>query len=216
MVTSAGQQVLVDEASSTTYQNGTTSITVSGVAKGEGVLVLGTTSGATISAMQVIVDPTGVGITASSSSSAVIPFTRGAPTASKQEGQFPANWGPGSGTIIGGTAANKATEVALAAYPGGIVDRVVRLSNGEYTVHYIGATGRTTSSSTKRSRSSAPSSWADRVSQRGKQARRAMLFARVRSGHVCKSTIVSTVGKFTTSGGDAWIARHSYPVGAQG
>jgi hypothetical protein len=138
MVTSAGQQVLVDEASSTTYQNGTTSITVSGVAKGEGVLVLGTTSGATISAMQVIVDPTGVGITASSSSSAVIPFTRGAPTASKQEGQFPANWGPGSGTIIGGTAANKATEVALAAYPGGIVDLVVRLSNGEYTVHYIG------------------------------------------------------------------------------
>ena len=32
---------------------------------------------------------------------------------------------------------NKATE-ALAAYPGGIVDRVVKLSNGEYEVHNIG------------------------------------------------------------------------------
>jgi hypothetical protein len=30
------------------------------------------------------------------------------------------------------------TEAALAAYPGGIVDRVVKLSNGEYEVHNIG------------------------------------------------------------------------------
>ena len=44
----------------------------------------------------------------------------------------------GSGTIVSGTTANKATEAALAAYPGGIVDRVVLLSNGEYEVHYIG------------------------------------------------------------------------------
>jgi len=36
------------------------------------------------------------------------------------------------------TTANKATEAALAAYPGGIVDRVVKLSDGEYIVHYIG------------------------------------------------------------------------------
>jgi hypothetical protein len=34
--------------------------------------------------------------------------------------------------------ANKATEAALAAYPGGVVDRVVELSNGGYEVHYIG------------------------------------------------------------------------------
>jgi hypothetical protein len=34
--------------------------------------------------------------------------------------------------------ANKATEAALAAYPGGVVDRVVKLSSGEYEVHYIG------------------------------------------------------------------------------
>jgi hypothetical protein len=31
-----------------------------------------------------------------------------------------------------------ATEAALAAYPGGVVDRVVKLSNGEYEVHNIG------------------------------------------------------------------------------
>jgi hypothetical protein len=44
----------------------------------------------------------------------------------------------GSGTIVSGTAANKATEAALAAYPGGVGDRVVKLSNGEYEVHNIG------------------------------------------------------------------------------
>jgi hypothetical protein len=35
-------------------------------------------------------------------------------------GQIPANWSQGSGTIVSGTAANKATEAALAAYPGGV------------------------------------------------------------------------------------------------
>ena len=49
-----------------------------------------------------------------------------------------ATYSQGSGTIVSGTAANKATEAALAAYPGGIVDRVVKLSNGEYEVHMIG------------------------------------------------------------------------------
>jgi hypothetical protein len=68
----------------------------------------------------------------------VIPFKRGAPTTSKQDGQIPANYSQGSGTIVSGTTANKATKAALAAYPGGVVDRVVKLSNGEYEVHNIG------------------------------------------------------------------------------
>jgi hypothetical protein len=68
----------------------------------------------------------------------VIPFQRGAPTTSKQVGQIPANYREGSGTIASGTTANRATEAALAAYPGGVVDRVVQLSNGEYEVHNIG------------------------------------------------------------------------------
>ncbi len=75
---------------------------------------------------------------APSSASAVVPFSRGASSTSKQAGQIPADYKQGSGTIVSGTAANKATEAALAAYPGGIVDRVVQLSNGEYEVHYIG------------------------------------------------------------------------------
>ena len=68
----------------------------------------------------------------------VIPFTRGAQSTSKQVGQIPANYTQGSGTVVSGTQANKATQAALAAYPGGIVDRVVKLSNGEYEVHNIG------------------------------------------------------------------------------
>jgi hypothetical protein len=135
MSTSAGQKVTVDEASSTTYQNGTSSLSASAITTGESVLVLGTTNGTTITATQVTVQPTGG---ASATSSAVIPFQRGAPTTSKQVGQIPANFSQGSGTIVSGTAANKATEAALAAYPGGVVDRVVQLTNGQYNVHYIG------------------------------------------------------------------------------
>jgi hypothetical protein len=48
---------------------------------------------------------------------------------------IPASYSEGSGTIVSGKTANKATEAALAAYPGGVVDRVVELSNGEYEVH---------------------------------------------------------------------------------
>jgi hypothetical protein len=68
----------------------------------------------------------------------VVPFKRGAAATSKQDGRIPANYSQGSGTIVSGTTANKATGAALAAYPGGVVDRVVRLSNGEYEVHNIG------------------------------------------------------------------------------
>jgi len=99
--------------------------------------VLGTVSGTSITAAQVIMQPTGGG-SATSSAAGVIPFQSGAPTTSKQVGQIPANYTEGSGTIVTGTTANKATEAALAAYPGGVVDRVVQLSNGEYEVHNIG------------------------------------------------------------------------------
>jgi hypothetical protein len=135
--TPAGQKVTVNEASSTTYQKGTSSASASAVTTGEGVLVLGTTSGTTITATQVIVQPTSGG-SSTSSAAGVIPFQQGAPTTSKQVGQIPADYSQGSGTIVDGTTANMATEAALAAYPGGIVDRVVQLSNGEYEVHYIG------------------------------------------------------------------------------
>ena len=137
MTTSAGQKVTVDEAPSTKYQKGTNSISSSAITKGEPVLVLGITNGTTITATQVIVQTTGGG-SSTSSAAAVIPFQQGAPTTTKQVGQISASFSQGSGTIVSGTAANRATEAALAAYPGGIVDRVVLLSNGEYNVHYIG------------------------------------------------------------------------------
>jgi hypothetical protein len=138
MSTSAGQSVTVDEASSTTYQNGTSPTTASAISTGDNVLVLGTTSGTTITATQVVVQPTDGGGAAASSAAGVIPFQRGAPTTAKQVGQIPANYTEGSGTIVSGPTADNATRAALAAYPGGVVDRVVQLSNGEYEVHYIG------------------------------------------------------------------------------
>jgi hypothetical protein len=138
MSTSAGQQVTVKQASSTTYQKGTSSTSASAITKGESVLVLGTTSGTTITATKVIVQPTGDYGSAASSAAGVVPFKRGAPSASKQVGQIPANYTEGSGTVVSGMAANQATEAALTAYPGGVVDRVVKLSGGEYEVHNIG------------------------------------------------------------------------------
>jgi hypothetical protein len=139
MTTSAGQKVTVDEASGTTYQKGTTPVSASAITTGEPVLVLGTTSSTTITATQVTVQTAGTAATAASSAAAgVVPFQQGTQTTSKQAGQIPANYTEGQGTIVSGTAANKATEAALAAYPGGVVDRVVQLSNGEYEVHNIG------------------------------------------------------------------------------
>ena len=137
LTTSAGQEVTVDESSSTKYDKGTSPTSKSAVAKGDHVLVLGTVSSTTIKATQVIVQTTGNG-SESSTAAAVVPFQKGAAETLKQVGQIPASYSQGSGTIVSGTTANKATEAALAAYPGGIVDRVVKLSNGEYEVHNIG------------------------------------------------------------------------------
>jgi hypothetical protein len=135
--TAAGQMVTVNLASSTTYQNGTSSTSPSAVTTGETVLVLGMTNGTTITAAQVIVQPAGDYGSAASSAAGVVPFQQGAQSPSKQVGQIP-NYTEGSGTIVGGTSAVLATVTALAAYPGGVVDRVVQLSGGEYEVHDIG------------------------------------------------------------------------------
>jgi membrane-bound inhibitor of C-type lysozyme len=136
--TATGQTVTVNEASTTTYQDGTSSISANAITTGAEVLVLGTTSGTTITATQVVVQPAGSGGSAASSAAEVVPFQQGAPSPSKQVGQIPPNYSQGSGTIVSGTTADRATEAALAAYPGGIVDRVVQLSDGEYEAHCIG------------------------------------------------------------------------------
>ena len=138
ITTSAGQKVTVDETSSTTYEKGTASISASAITAGEPVLVLGTVNSTTITATQVTVQPAGSEGSAASTAAGVVPFQQGAPATSKTAGQIPADYTQGSGTLASGTTANKATEAAPAAYPGGVVDRVVELGNGEYEVHYIG------------------------------------------------------------------------------
>jgi hypothetical protein len=129
--------VTVKKAPSTKYHKGTASSSASAVKKGVSVLVLGRTSGTTITASKVVVQSTDPG-SAPSSAAEVVPFKRGAQSTSKQAGQIPASYSQGSGTIVSGTTANKATEAALTAYPGGVIDRVVKLRNGEYEVHNIG------------------------------------------------------------------------------
>jgi hypothetical protein len=135
VVTPAGQNVTVKETSSTAYEKGRTPASPSVVSNGETALVLGTTDSTTITASQVIAQPPNNG---ANESSHVVPFTRAAAGTSKAVGQIPSTYKQGTGTIVSGAAADKATEAALSDYPGGIVDRVVQLSNGEYEVHNIG------------------------------------------------------------------------------
>jgi hypothetical protein len=136
LTTATGQKVTIKEASSTTYEKGTSAATVSAVTTGEPVLVLGTTDSTTITATQVIVQPPST--STANPGGQVIAFSQGEKGSSDPVGQIPADYKQGSGTIVSGTAADKATEAALAAYPGGVVDRVVALGNGDYEVHYIG------------------------------------------------------------------------------
>jgi hypothetical protein len=132
--TAGKQKVTVKETSSTTYEQVTSSASASAVSKGTIALVLGTTDSTTITATQVIVEPSNM----HESSSKVVAFKRGAPSKSKQAGKIPASYKQGTGTIVSGATANNATKAALAAYPGGVVDRVVKLDSGEYEVHNIG------------------------------------------------------------------------------
>jgi hypothetical protein len=133
--TPTGGKVTVKKTSSTVYDTGASTSAASAVTKGKTVLVLGKVNSTTITAAQVIVQPA---INLSKASASVISFKQGSQSASKTVGQVPTNYKQGSGTIVSGTAATKATKAALTSYAGGIVDRVVRLSNGEYEVHYIG------------------------------------------------------------------------------
>jgi hypothetical protein len=80
----------------------------------------------------------GAGTASAATTGNVIPFDRGNPSPSRVVGQVPPGWSPASGTLVTGTTANKAKAAAVAAYPGGIVNRVVAVNNGDYNVHIIG------------------------------------------------------------------------------
>ncbi|MGO9957266.1 MAG: hypothetical protein ACLP50_15075 [Solirubrobacteraceae bacterium] len=133
--TPTGEKVTVKKSSSTVYDNGTRRSAASAVTKGETVLVLGKVDSTTIAAAEVIAGPA---IDLAKASANVIAFKQPNDSESKSVGQIPASYKQGTGTVVSGTAATKASEAALTSYAGGIVDRVVRLSNGEYEVHYIG------------------------------------------------------------------------------
>jgi len=136
LTTSAGQRVTIKEASSTTYEKGTSTATSAAVTTGEPALVLGTTDSTTITAAQVIVQPPDT--SGSNPGGKTIGYAKGKQGSTEKVGTIPADYTQGSGTLASGTTADKAAEAALAAYPGGVIDRVVELSNGQYEVHNIG------------------------------------------------------------------------------
>jgi hypothetical protein len=140
MSTATGVEVTVNESSSTK----THGASASAVKKGASVLVLGTVNvplgtvnPATIAATQVIVQHKGDGGAAAAAAAGVIPAQKGVPSPVKTVGQIPSDYAEGEGTIVSGTAADKATKAAQALVPGGINNRVVKLSGGEYEVHNI-------------------------------------------------------------------------------
>ena len=137
MSTATGVKVTVDETSATTYKWGTLRAPQAIVKKGDSVLALGLVDTSTVSATQVQVQPWGDGGAAAAKASGVITFQQGTPSPTKSVGKVPSDYTEGDGTIVSGTTANEATKAAQALFPGGIVDRVVQLSDGEYEVHDI-------------------------------------------------------------------------------
>jgi hypothetical protein len=136
LTTSTGEKVTIKEVSSTTYEKGTSTATSAAVTTGEPALVLGTTDSTTITAAQVIVQPPDT--SGSNPGGKTIGYAKGKQGSTEKVGTIPADYTQGSGTLASGTTADKAAEAALAAYPGGVIDRVVELSNGQYEVHNIG------------------------------------------------------------------------------
>jgi hypothetical protein len=136
LTTSAGEKVTVREASTTTYEDGTSAASASAVTTGDPVLVLGTVDSTTITATQVIVRPPAT--SATSPGGQTIAFKQGEKGSTQTVGTIPSDYSQGSGTLASGTTADKAAEAALAVYPGGVIDRVVELGNGDYEVHNIG------------------------------------------------------------------------------
>jgi hypothetical protein len=128
LTTPTGAKYTVKVSSSTIDEKGAVKDT-------ETALVLGKVNNTTITAEQITADPS---INLKTASASVLAFQQGSQSADKSVGSIPSDYKEGSGTIMKGTTANKAATAALSKYAGGIVDRVVKLSNGEYEVHYIG------------------------------------------------------------------------------
>lgn len=120
LTTSTGQKVTVDDASTTKYENGTSSTASSVVRTGNDVLVLGTVDSTTTTATEVAMQTTTNGV---STALSVIPFDRGKPSTEKEVGTIPTDWSAGQGTLVSGAAANEGAEAALAAYAESVTRR---------------------------------------------------------------------------------------------
>lgn len=133
MTTATGIEVTVNETSSTK------TVGLAGdVRKGTSVLVLGLDdSGTTITADWVVIQPHGDGGAAAAKAHGVIPFEPGVPSPTQSVGTIPASYIQGQGTLVSGIQAFIPVAVAQAVFPGGVVDRVVSLSDGSYEVHNI-------------------------------------------------------------------------------
>jgi hypothetical protein len=133
MTTATGIEVTVNETSSTKTVG-----PAGDVRKGTSVLVLGLDdSGTTISADWVVIQPHGDGGAAAAKAHGVIPFEAGVPSPTQSVGTIPASYVQGQGTLVSGIQAFIPVAVAQAVFPGGVVDRVVALSDGSYEVHNI-------------------------------------------------------------------------------
>ena len=134
MTTATGIEVTVNETSSTRTVDGP----ARDVRKGSSVLVLGLdNNGTTITADWVVIQPHGDGGAAASKAHGVIPFEPGVPSPTQSVGTIPASYVQGQGTLVSGIQAYIPVAVAQAVFPGGVVDRVVYLSDGSYEVHNI-------------------------------------------------------------------------------
>jgi len=134
MTTATGIEVTVNETSSTKTVDGPGG----DVRKGASVLVLGLdNNGTTITADWVVIQPHGDGGAAAAKAHGVIPFEPGVPSPQQSVGTIPASYTQGVGTLVSGIQAYIPVAVAQAVFPGGIVDRVVSLSDGSYEVHNI-------------------------------------------------------------------------------
>ena len=134
VLTATGVEVTVNETSSTRTVDGP----AGDVRKGTSVLVLGLdNNGTTITADWVVIQPHGDGGAAAAKAHGVIPFESGVPSPAQSVGTIPASYTQGVGTLVSGIQAYIPVAVAQAVFPGGIVDRVVSLSDGSYEVHNI-------------------------------------------------------------------------------
>ena len=140
MTTATGIEVTVNETPFTQTSSdpaGLFGVVDSNVHKGASVLVLGMDNTSTITADWVVIQPHGDGGGAAAKANGVIPFEAGVPSPVQSVGTIPASYTQGAGTLLSGAQAYVPIWVAQAQFPGGVVDRVVLLSDGSYEVHNI-------------------------------------------------------------------------------